>query len=344
MKVLQIIDGYSFNGIAKLLVDIENNIDKDIKFEYLTAIDVCDRFHNLNISRKTIRGRLIFNDRLYKFLKKNKYDIVHINSGAFFFTFFCVIIARICKVKRVIVHSHNTPKINIIKKILIKILNPFYRSMIDVRLACSKDASKSLFTKDSIILKNGIDIDKYKYNEKTRNKIRKELGIENKTVYGHVGCFNKQKNQEFLIDLFNELKDNSILLLIGTGRLESKVKLKAKKLKLEDKVLFLGYRNDIGDLLSAMDVFLFPSIYDGLGISVIEAQASGLPVYASLGVPDEANISSFTKINSFNVEDWVDSIEVKKINRVDAYKKIKKAGYDIKDTTEELEKIYKDLV
>ena len=344
MKVLQIIDSYNFSGIARLMVNIEKNIDKNIKFEYLTATNVCDSFHNLNISRKSILGRLIFNDRLCRFLKKNKYDIVHINSGAFFFTFFCVIIAKICRVKKIVVHSHNTPRINIIKKILIRLLNPFYRSMIDVRLACSKEAGKSLFTKECNILKNGIDIDKYKYNEKSRNRIRKELGIKDKLVYGHVGIFNKQKNQEFLIDLLNEIKDDSVLLLIGTGQLEDKVKSKVKELKLESRVLFLEERNDIGDLLSAMDIFLFPSIYDGLSLCLLEAQVSGLPVYASNGVPDEANIDNFTKIKTFEIDDWIKSIKLKKIDRNNAYKKVKNRGYDIKDAAKDLENIYKDLI
>ena len=345
IKVLQIIDGYNYNGIAKLMVDTSKYLSKDIKFDYLTSINICDNFYNLNVNRKSIFGRIVYNHRLYKFLKKNKYDIVHINSGAFFFTFFCVIICRICRVKRVIVHSHNKPRINIFKKVLIKILNPLYRRMIDVKLSCSKEAINSLFTNNkAIIINNGINVDEFKYNEKIRNKYRKELGIEDKIVYGHVGNFNKQKNHDFLIDLFNEIQknSNSVLLLIGSGSLEETIKLKVKKLNLESKVLFLGYREDVGNLLNCMDVFLFPSLYEGFGISLIEAQTTGLSVVVSKGVTEEVKISNnFYRVNNFCLDDWINIINsIKTKNR----KTIINNNYDIKKTAKDLEKIYKDLV
>ncbi len=350
IKVLQIIDGKSFGGICKLFIDIEKKISKNIKFDYLTATNIDSEFYNLNIERKNLKGRIIYNHRLYEFLKNHNYDIVHINSGAFFFTFCCVIICKISGIKKIVVHSHNTPKISKLKKILIKVLNPLYRKLTDAHLSCSEKASKSLFTKtyDAIILKNGIDANKFKYNEKIRNEYRKELNIENKIVYGHVGRFDEQKNHNFLIDLFYEIqnKQDAVLLLVGTGKLENQIKEKVKQLKIEDEVLFLGFRKDINNLLNTMDIFLFPSIHEGLPICLVEALTSGLPTFVSNGIPEAANISNnFYKINTFDIKDWTKQVlNVKTKDRTNEYQNTIKKGFDIKETSKQLEQIYKDLI
>ena len=156
ISVLQIVDGKSFGGIVKLMIELNNNISKEIKFDFLTATNVYDKWKNLNISRKTLKGKILYNFRLFKYSKNNKYDIVHINSGAFFFTFQVVIICKLSKIKKIVVHSHNTPNINKIKRFFIKLLNPLYRKLIDVKLTCSKEATKSLFTKtNDVIVLNG---------------------------------------------------------------------------------------------------------------------------------------------------------------------------------------------
>lgn len=350
MRVLQIMDGKQYSGIYEIMLRLDKNI-KDIDFNYLTSTKVyeSDKSFDLNIDRTSIKGRIIYNHRLYKFLKKNKYkyDIVHISSGAFFFTFFCVIISKICNIKKVVVHSRNTPKINKLKRILIRILNPLYRKLTDVHLSCSTNAIKSLFTKsdDVIVLKNGIEVDKYRYNEKIREKYRKKLNLEGKKVYGHIGRFTKQKNHEFLIDLFCKLEDDSVLLLIGTGELEEKIKQKVKELNIENRVIFLGFRDDIDKLLNAIDVIIFPSLYEGFGNVVIEAQTNGLPTFVSSAVPEDANISNnYHKIETFDINDWKKEIlSVKTKDRKNAYKNTIKNGFDIKDTAKQLEKIYKKL-
>lgn len=353
IKVLQVMDGNQYGGVYEIMLRIGRNI-KNIEFHYLTPIKVYEssKSYNLNIDRSTLQGRLIYNHRLYKFLKINKYDIVHISSGAFFFTFFSAITSRFAGIKRIVVHSRNTPNINSIKKILIKILNPLYRKITNVHLSCSKNAIKSLFTKedDVIVIKNGIEINKYKFNEKIRNEYRKKLNIEDKIVYGHIGRFSKQKNHEFLINLFYELQkeQDAILLLVGDGELENNIKEQVKKLKIEDKVIFLGFRTDINNLLNCMDIFLFPSIYEGFGNVLIESQTNGLPTFVSNPITEEANISkNFHKTNSYDINEWKEEILKTKIDlnkRKYAYKDTINSGFDIKETTKQLERIYKDLI
>ena len=348
MKVLQIIDGETFGGISKLITDFDNNM-KDINFDYLTSVNICDNWNNLGVSRKNLKGKIIFNHRLKKFLKENKYDIVHINTAVFLLSFQVVLICKLCGVKNIIVHSHNTTRINTLRKIMIKILNPLYRRLTSVHLTCSSLASHSLFTKtnDVILLKNGINVDEYKFNQKIRDKYRKELGIDDKLVYGHVGRFHEQKNHKFLIDLFHELqkKKDSVLVLVGIGPLENEIKKHIKELKIEDKVLLLGFREDINNLLNAFDIFIFPSLYEGLGISIIESQTNGLPTIVSSNIPEEANISkNFIQMKDFDINKWVNRINSIKIkNRTNAYKDTIKNGYDIKDVSKELEKIYKRI-
>lgn len=352
IKVLQVIDGKTFSGIARMMFGVGKNINKDIEMDFLTAANIYDEWNNLDISRETLRGRLIYNHRLYKFLKENSYDIIHINSGAFFFTLQVVIISKRAGIKNIIVHSHNTLKLSRIKKFLIKLLNPLYCKMISVKLTCSKQAAKSLFRKtdDVILVKNGIDVEKFKYNEKIREEYRKDLNIENKIVYGNVGRLEKQKNHDFLIDVFYELqkKQKAVLLLIGKGTLENSLKEKVANLKIQDKVIFLGYREDTNKLLNAIDIFILPSLYEGLPVSLIEAQTNGLPTIVSNGVTNEANISeNFTQIASNQVEIWIK--EILKVNidsekRTNAYKNTIKNEYDIKYTAKQLERIYFNLI
>ena len=349
MRVLQIIDGEIFGGIAKIMSDIDNNIE-NIKFDYLTSVNVCDDWINLGISRKTLKGKIIYNHRLRKFLKNNKYDIVHINSGVFLFSFQIAVICKLSKIKKVIAHSHNTPPMSLIKKSLKKILNPLYRKITNIHIACSEEAAKSLFTKtdDVIILKNGIDTDKFRYNDKIRNQYRKKLNIENKIVYSHIGNFIKQKNHNFLIDLFYEIQkkeNNSILILVGDGPLKNQIEDKVKKLKIEDKVLFLGFREDIPNLLCMSDIFLFPSLYEGFGIVLVEAQVNGLTIVTTNNIPNEVKISNnYYVIDNYDINSWVNTIlNIKLNNREDSNKNIIENGYDIKEVSNQLEKIYHNL-
>lgn len=351
MRVLHIGFGDTYNGVYEIIRRFERNMT-NTEFDYLSPVKVYDFLNafDLNINIKSFKNRIIYNYLLYKFLKKHKYDIVHINGGRFFLSLSCAIICNLLKVKT-IVHSHSCLTMKNRKKILMKILNPLYRKITNVHLTCSMPAAKALFTKfdDVIIIKNGLETSDYRYNENTRNKYRKELNIENKTVYGNVAAFNKNKNQNFLVDLFYQIqkkRQDAVLLLIGTGETEEIIKEKVKELNIENKVFFLGFRNDIDRLLNAMDIFIFPSISEGLGNVVIEALTSGLPTFVSNGIPDETNISSnFHKINTFNINEWASEIlRIKTPDRTNAYKDTIKAGFDIKDSARELEHIYTNLM
>lgn len=359
IRILQITMGDSFRGAEKLILDVFRNIDSNIKFDFLCTKNIYKNYekeinklggniYSLNVKRNNIINKIKYSRKIKEFLKNNRYDCIHINTSAFFYALNVCMIAKKYGVKKVILHVHNTPKINKFKKMIINVLNPLLMSKVDISLACSNDAKKSVYKDDNnvTILNNGIDIDKFKYNENLRKKYRKEYNLDNKVVYGHVGSFTKQKNHDYLIDLFYKIQlkqPNSVLVLIGEGELYNKIKEKTIKLNISDKVLFLGYREDVNELLNMMDIFLFPSLYEGLCISLIESQTNGLITYVSDNISLETKISPY--LNYFNLSDTdiVDRIiNSKKIDRVNAYKYTIKSKFDIKNTVNELEKIYHD--
>ena len=369
MNVLLISMGEYFGGIEKVELDWVKNITHNIKFDFLTPNNepfkkynneiknLNANWYNFNLSRNSFKNKIVYAKKLYKFLKKNKYEIVHINSSVFLFSFQVVLIAKMCNVEKIIVHSHSVPENNVLKKFLIKILNPIYTHFANYYLACSKQASTALFTKKFLsknkvqILKNGIDVEKFKFNEELRNTFIKKLNLNNKTVYGHVGAFEKVKNHEFLIEIFYEIQkieSNSILLLIGEGSLQEKIKNKVIELGLKEKVLFLSYREDIEKILNTIDIFIFPSLHEGLGTVLIEAQTNGIPVFCSKGIPIEAKISNnfqYFNLNekSYNIAQKICNVEISGIERrKEAYIDTIKKGYDIKDVCKELKKIYLD--
>ena len=242
---------------------------------------------------------------LEKLFKENQYRIVHSNINTL--SVFPLYAAKKAGVPIRISHSHSTSNPKEWKRNLIKnILRPFSKRYSTDYFACSELAGRYLFGNKTFdrgevkIINNAIDVDKFKFDEMARKKLRKELGIKDGTVViGHVGRFVQQKNHTFLVDVFNEYhrkKPDSKLLLVGSGPLEDEIKKKVERLGLKDSVLFLGQRDDINKLYSVMDIFCLPSLYEGLPVVGVESQATGLPIIFSNGVSHEAIISKNAKI------------------------------------------------
>lgn len=278
---------------------------------------------------------------------KEEYDCVHLHTHHALDVWAHLEACRQAKVENIIIHSHNTTGENIgLHKIARIFNNVFYRFN---KLACSKDAGDWLFGKSQrnnvSVIYNGIDINEFKYSENNRNKIRKEFNLVNKTVIGHVGRFAKQKNHSFLLDVFSsyhQMNPYSVLMLVGKGELEEEIKEKVKELNLEDSVIFTGTRDDVGALLSAFDIFVFPSIFEGLGIVLIEAQVNGLSVITNSNIPKEAIISdSVTLLPIKSVENWANCINMlseKRTNNIDYDK------FDVKNTSKQILDIYDKVV
>lgn len=277
------------------------------------------------------------------------YSIVHSNMNTL--SVFSLYGAKKARVPHRILHNHSTAGKGEKKNIFKYLLRPFCKFFLTERLACSRYAGEWMFGKNSSfkVVNNAIDLSKYKFNQNTRESIRKELGIENRFVIGHIGRFCYQKNQEFLIDIFKEIIKNAdaVLLLIGSGETENAIKTKVKNLGLEDRVIFAGNKTNANEYYQAMDVFVLPSRYEGLGMVAIEAQASGLPVICSEEVPPEAAVTGLVKFCPLSApaSKWADTIFANRVaDRKDTTDEIQKAGYNIITEAKKLEEFYFSLI
>ncbi|NAS30162.1 glycosyltransferase [Flavobacteriaceae bacterium R38] len=216
--------------------------------------------------------------------------------------------------------------------------------------ACGKKAGNWMygdnFDKKITIINNAIDALKFTYNSETAIEVKNKLAINENFVVGHIGRFNDQKNHFFLINIFKEIikiKPNAVLVLIGEGGLKTKIEAEANRLGIKDAILFLGLRKDIPDILQSFDVFLFPSLYEGLPVTLIEAQASGLRIFASNTISKEVNFTGLVKFLSLKdtAEQWAQKlIENSNYNRENTYESVVNEGYDIMNNAKELENFY----
>lgn len=284
---------------------------------------------------------------LKRIIKKNKYDIVHIhgNSATMLLE---TMVAKVCKVKKIIVHCHNSECGH---KVLHKLLSPVFKKTYHKALACSNLAGTWIFGENNYeVLYNGIDVSKFKFNDGIRNEIRDEYEINNRFVIGHVGLFNEQKNHEKLINVFHEVvkqKKNSVLVCVsGDKDVPDVLAKQIKALDLEEKVIILKECNNVNEILCALDVFVFPSKWEGLGIALIEAQASGLPCVISNTIPKDVDLTETVvrKDLDYCDKDWADEIlKLELLSEKQRYamnKKIEDSNYNISHCKEKLLGIY----
>ena len=326
------------NWNVEVTIIAPNKVNSDLK----SAL----RKNNINLIELPMRNKkpYVYFVKLLSIFKKKKCDVVHVNGNS---TTMSVelLAAYLAGIKVRIAHSHNTTTDH---KRINKLLRPIFDVVANGRIACNTAAGKWLFkNKSFLIIRNGINLSNFKFDATMRKKYRDKLGLnENDILLGHVGRFTQQKNHDFLIDIFNEIHErnqNTKLLLIGTGIKEKDIKEKVKNLNLQDSVIFEGFKNNVNEYMFAMDIFLFPSKFEGLGLVLIEAQATGLPCYTSKDVvPNEAKVSNLLEYISLknSAKEWSQYIINNRNKRLNEYKKIKNGGYDIEDTAKLLQCFY----
>lgn len=365
IRIAQVIGKWVGGGVEAVVMNYYRHIDKSkIQFDF-----ICDS-DSTNIPYEEIEslgGKVIlippyqkvfkYHKELKKVLKEGNYKIVHSHINTL--SVFPLFAAKCAKVPVRIAHSHSTivnNKREFKRNVMKNILKHFSRVFATDYFACSELAATSQFGKkvynngEVVIINNAIDVEKFKYDEKIRKYKRKELGIKgNNLVIGHIGRFVETKNHSFIIDIFNEVhkqNNNSILLLVGQGPLMEEIKEKVHNLGLDNSVKFLGQRTDANELYQAFDIFLFPSLYEGLGMVLIEGQVSGLSCIASKEVPSIAKINDNFKFISLDedVSVWKDAIqELSSSDRSDCSKTISSNGYDISKEVKKLEKKYSGM-
>lgn len=284
----------------------------------------------------------------------NGYDVVHLHTGLWKSTIF-EDRAKQKGIKKIVLHSHNTgiggayDSIDY-KRALVehrKGIEHLDETLATDYCACSWEAAKWLY-EDKIsnekirILTDAIEVDKFRYNKTIRDEYRRKLNLENNFVIGHVGRFAYQKNHEFLIEVFSKVKENvtnAVLLLIGTGELETTIKRKVIEKRLIDSVIFLGGVSDIYHWYQAMDLFVLPSRYEGFGMALLEAQIAGLPCIASNAIPDKVKISDGLYFEELDIERWYSAIVSGEKNRIKIDEQIINS-FDLKAKVFELETLY----
>lgn len=337
-----VIMNYYLNiNIQKFNIDFV--INREIDSDYKECI--LEKGANIFILNRN-RNLIKYAGSLYKIMKKNKYDIIHIhgNSATMLID---ILPAMASKIKCRIVHCHNTecnhPNIS-------KVFNILFKRTYTKALACSEAAGNWLFGKGNFeVLPNGIDMKQYRFSEIIRNEVRKELDLSDKFVVGHVGFMNEQKNHEKLFSVFNELKKvkSNVHLLCVTGNEEIPghlVKL-IEEYKIKNQITVLFQRSDVNRIMQAMDIFVFPSRWEGFGIVLLEAQAAGLPCVVSDQCIKEINLINQMKYVPLEGEnhEWVKNILEIYNSNIDREKcnEILCGGiYDIKNCIDNLERIY----
>lgn len=363
-RVLQVIGRMNRGGAETMIMNLYRNVDREkVQFDFVEHTSEECVFDS---EIKNLGGR-IFNCPKYNgknhfeytkwwksFFKEHpEYKVIHGHIGST-----ASIYLGIAKKAGLftIAHSHNTNRFCDAKDYLYLMLTYPTRFIADYFFFCSDEAGISRYGKKVFsdksrysVLNNAIDTKLYEHSDDISDSVRKEIGIEHDDiVIGHVGRFNPQKNHPFLIDIFAEvakLEPKAKFLLVGGGDGTEAIQEKVNTLGLSDKVIFTGVRSDVNRLLQSMDVFVFPSLYEGLPVTLVEAQASGLPCVMSDKVPTESIITDgliTVKKLTDTAEDWAKHVlsRIDKENRKSRCEEIKSHGYDIAETAKWLEEFY----
>lgn len=364
VKILHELASLDGGGVAKLLYDYYRNMEdkKELQFDFL----IYDIYEN-GIYEEPLKkmGCMIYKIPSFKkdrkaslnamesVIRQGKYDVVHSHRctrGVFALWF-----AKKYGVQRRIIHSHIAYEdIGKTAKAINKMLGLINRHIATDLFACGVDAAKYMWgerrlnAKKVHIMTNAIDTSEFKFDRMVRNRKRQELGIAEKYIIASVGRLNRQKNQAFLLRAFSKVvkkSDNAVLVFAGRGEDEAYLKKICEDLGIANQVMFLGIRDDIPELTNAFDLLAMPSLYEGLPVSVVEAQANGLKVLASEAVTREVAVTELIEYLPLDEEIWVKFIcdginKNADINRESYASKVAEAGYDIKDESQKMQEYY----
>lgn len=353
--VLHVVTDMNRGGLETMIMNYYRKIDRTkIQFHFLTHRQYIGDYgqeieclggkiyHLPPLNPFSIRYRKALSDF---FSNHPEYQIIHVHQDCM-----SSIVLKEAKKHNIpvrIAHSHSSfqdKNIKLMLKLYYKRFIPKYSTKL---FACSEEAGRWMFNgADFEVLNNAIDSKQYAYNHQKSVSMRKELRItDDEIVIGHVGRFYAVKNHAFLLELLNSMQREykTKLLLVGDGPLIDEIKEKANENNLSDKVIFTGIRSDVSDLMQAMDVFVFPSLYEGLPLTIVEAQAAGLPCLISDVISSECILTDLIeeKPLSDGAKQWANrTIELSRIPRKDTSEDIKSAGFDITENAKTLVDFY----
>lgn len=356
-RILHIVQRMEAGGIQSFLMNLYRQLDRDlIQFDFLVHYTEKQFYDDEILALGGKIYRLTFREDknffkylrdLQKFFNEHKeYEIIHGHMDSL--GLFYLKMAEQAGIPMRIAHSHTVIRPENFKKKLRSIFNRKFKTHANILCACSKEAGVYMFEDSPFhILKNPVDINRFSYNPMVREKVRHQYGLEKKFVVGNVGRLTEAKNQKFVLDVTYEIlkqKKNLMCLIVGEGELQTQLYQYAKDLGIDSYVKFVKPVKNIEDFYQAMDCFLMPSLYEGLGIVAIEAQISGLPVVCSDRVPESACVTdiSISIPLENSKKQWADQVleMCKDYVRQGYEKQMRDSGYDVKDVMQELLEIY----
>ena len=362
IRILHVLTSMNYGGAETLLMTYYRHIDKSkVQFDFALSSQRESAFEKeiLSMGGKIYRYPKYKITNHFQYIKWWKdflsshpeYDIVHGHLGGTAALFLSVAKRNGCYC---IAHSHNTRSkaTTIRRNVYIASCYPT-RFIADYFFGCSYQAIIDRFGKKvahnhaiSSVMNNAIDTRRFVYDPIVRSDVRNELHIDNSLlVLGTVGRMAFQKNPQMIVRIVKQLTDQNekfLFIWVGKGPMELKIREEVSRMGIDDKILFLGNRPDVNRVLQAMDVFLFPSINEGLGIACVEAQAAGLPTLCSDAVPEEAKVTDLFKyLPLSDVQAWTNAVRTaKEINRKNMFDMIVEAGYDIEKASLQLQCFY----
>jgi len=367
IRVLHVLGSLDAGGMQSMIMNYYRHIDREkLIFDFLVfsdsnffkneVISLGGRVYRITSRRENfIKNRLEINE----FYRSHKeYKIIHFHQGINYFS--PLVLARRNNVSVRIAHSHGMDP-QLIKKqgfLYTSFTQKIIRNNATHFFACSINAANQIFTNDIVseenyyLMKNAIDLEIFKKEKKDSIDLRSEMRIGSRFVVGHIGNFLDVKNHDFLLDIFekiHEFERSSVLLLVGSGINEVKIKEKVHRLNLDDSVFFLGTRSDIPEILRMTDCVVFPSFYEGLPVTIIEAQASGIRCFISDTITREVKVSELVDFISLatGADEWARMILGKRSLFVKPdylAESITSAGYNIAIEVEKLTKKYLELL
>lgn len=353
IRVLEIEVNNAKGGIESFIYNyVSHNTNHEIKLDIVTTCK------NLNMESWLVDkkcqvihvNRVNYILKIMRAIKKNKYHYIHIHKNSLINPI-PLIACKLCGFENVILHSHNSQPSMGKAFSFLHYINRKIFSNTKYKFACSDLAANWMFgdQKGIFNIYNGVDFKEFNFNFQKRISLRNKLGIENRKVIGHVGRFTEVKNQKYLINLISELLKNDssfCLLLIGDGALKDKCYEYAKLLGVDKNVFFLGERNNVCDFMQVMDIFVMPSLFEGLPIVGVEAQVTGLPCIFSNNITPEVKISDYAYfLDLNNKQQWIDSICNAINSKYDRNNSIKKVDnrFDIVNTVNQLNCFYSTI-
>ncbi len=361
IRVLQMIGTLGLGGSQTMLMNLYRNIDRErIQFDFVLDHPDGDYF----IPEVTRLGGQVFTMAPFRginagevrrdwnnffYTHPGEYSVLHSHVRSYASLYLPVAKAHGLKT---IIHSHNTANGSGVNAAVKDVLQKPLRHQADILMACSTEAGEWLYGKKAcqsekyVFLPNAVDTARFAAGTARRRETRQALGVDDRYVIGHVGRFNEQKNHGFLLEAFrraHEQNPKAVLLLVGTGPLQNDVVRKAVSCGIAEDVLMTGNRDDIPDLLAAMDVFAFPSLWEGLPVTLIEAQAAGLPCVISDVITEDVDITPLiTRLPPGDPGLWASEL-LQRRQRMDTREAVIRAGFDVQASARFLSDLYLKL-